>query len=70
MISDDGVTPILMDFGSVVKARIPITNRSEALAHQVILHQVSSWIQLNRSMIRTLQQSKVPWLTVHLSCST
>ncbi|KAG5646954.1 hypothetical protein DXG03_001677 [Asterophora parasitica] len=34
MIADDGVTPILMDFGSAVKARIPIANRSQALLQQ------------------------------------
>ncbi|KAK1216236.1 Serine/threonine-protein kinase env7 [Marasmius sp. AFHP31] len=34
MIADDGVTPILMDFGSTVKARIPIENRSQALIQQ------------------------------------
>jgi serine/threonine kinase 16 len=36
MISDDG-TPILMDFGSTMKARIPIENRSQALLQQVRL---------------------------------
>jgi serine/threonine kinase 16 len=36
MIADDG-TPILMDFGSTVKARIPIENRSQALMQQVRL---------------------------------
>ncbi|KAG5638476.1 hypothetical protein H0H81_012408 [Sphagnurus paluster] len=35
MIADDGVTPILMDLGSTVKARIPIENRSQALLQQV-----------------------------------
>jgi len=34
MISDDG-TPILMDFGSTVKARIPIETRAQALMQQV-----------------------------------
>ena len=34
MIADDGVTPILMDFGSCVKARIVIENRSRALVQQ------------------------------------
>jgi serine/threonine kinase 16 len=33
MISDEG-QPILMDFGSTVKARIPITSRSIALEQQ------------------------------------
>lgn len=36
MLSDDG-QPILMDFGSTVKARINIENRSQALAQQVCL---------------------------------
>lgn len=36
MISDDG-SPILMDFGSTLKARIPIQNRSQALMQQVRL---------------------------------
>ncbi|QRV75334.1 Serine/threonine-protein kinase [Ceratobasidium sp. AG-Ba] len=31
MYADDGVTPILMDFGSTIRARIPIENRSQAL---------------------------------------
>lgn len=34
MIADDGVTPILMDFGSTVKARIRVENRSQALHQQ------------------------------------
>lgn len=36
MIADDGVAPILMDFGSCMKARIPIENRSQALLQQDI----------------------------------
>ncbi|TFY80826.1 hypothetical protein EWM64_g3188 [Hericium alpestre] len=36
MLADDGVTPILMDFGSCLKARIPIQNRSQALLQQDI----------------------------------
>lgn len=35
MIADDGVTPILMDFGSAMKARIRIETRSQALLQQV-----------------------------------
>jgi hypothetical protein len=35
MIADDGVTPILMDFGSTVKARIKVETRSQALMQQV-----------------------------------
>ena len=34
MVADDGVTPILMDLGSCLKARIPIENRTEALIQQ------------------------------------
>jgi serine/threonine kinase 16 len=36
MIADDGVTPILMDLGSCVRARIPIETRSQALLQQDI----------------------------------
>jgi serine/threonine protein kinase len=36
MIADDGVTPILMDFGSCMKARIPIESRTHALLQQDI----------------------------------
>jgi len=36
MLADDGLTPILMDFGSCVKARIPIEDRSQALLQQDI----------------------------------
>ena len=35
MISDDGKTPILMDFGSTMQARVHIENRSQALLQQV-----------------------------------
>jgi len=35
MVTDDGITPILMDFGSVVKVRIQIDSRSLALLQQV-----------------------------------
>ncbi|KAI0029348.1 Pkinase-domain-containing protein [Vararia minispora EC-137] len=34
MLADDGLTPILMDFGSCIKARISIENRSQALLQQ------------------------------------
>ncbi|KAL8277388.1 hypothetical protein RQP46_010228 [Phenoliferia psychrophenolica] len=34
MIADDGTTPILMDFGSALPARIPVPNRSVALTQQ------------------------------------
>ena len=36
MIADDGVTPVLMDFGSVVRARKLISSRQEALELQDI----------------------------------
>lgn len=39
MIADDGVTPILMDFGSTVKARIKVQTRNHALMQQVDLFQ-------------------------------
>ncbi|KAI3607417.1 nak protein kinase [Moniliophthora roreri] len=42
MIADDGVTPILMDFGSTMKARIPIENRSQALLQQDIAAEQST----------------------------
>ena len=35
LISDDGETPILMDFGSACQARVEIHNRQEALKQQV-----------------------------------
>jgi len=41
MVSDNG-TPILMDFGSTVKARIPIENRSQALMQQDIAAEQST----------------------------
>ncbi|KAF8573020.1 other/NAK protein kinase [Ramaria rubella] len=34
MLSDDGQTPILMDFGSTIKARVKVETRSQALAQQ------------------------------------
>ncbi|CAO3609554.1 unnamed protein product [Cunninghamella blakesleeana] len=34
LLADDGVTPVLMDFGSACEARILIHNRQEALAQQ------------------------------------
>lgn len=37
MISDDGA-PILMDFGSTMKARIKIDNRQQALTQQVLFN--------------------------------
>jgi serine/threonine kinase 16 len=34
MLANDGMTPILMDLGSCIKARIPIENRTQALIQQ------------------------------------
>ncbi|KAH0585240.1 hypothetical protein H2248_008484 [Termitomyces sp. 'cryptogamus'] len=42
MISDDGVTPILMDFGSACKARISIETRNQALLQQDIAAEQST----------------------------
>lgn len=67
MIADDG-SPILMDFGSAIKARIPIQTRQQALLQQVSkkedLHSVSD------IHCRTLLQNKVQWHIVHQSSST
>jgi serine/threonine kinase 16 len=41
MLADDGSTPILMDFGSTIKARITIENSSQAMHQQVRLTPVS-----------------------------
>ena len=41
MISDDG-QPILMDFGSTMKARVKIENRSQALLQQDIAAEQST----------------------------
>ncbi|PPQ95751.1 hypothetical protein CVT26_015877 [Gymnopilus dilepis] len=42
MVADDGKTPILMDFGSTMKARIHIENRSQALLQQDIAAEQST----------------------------
>ncbi|EIN09886.1 Pkinase-domain-containing protein [Punctularia strigosozonata HHB-11173 SS5] len=42
MIADDGVTSILMDFGSVMKARVAIENRNQALLQQDIAAEKST----------------------------
>jgi hypothetical protein len=42
MIADDNVTPILMDFGSTMKARVHIENRSQALLQQDIAAEQST----------------------------
>ncbi|PWY97622.1 Pkinase-domain-containing protein [Testicularia cyperi] len=42
MVADDGKTPILMDFGSTIKARVEIKSRREAVAHQDMAAERSS----------------------------
>ncbi|GAC72100.1 serine/threonine protein kinase [Moesziomyces antarcticus T-34] len=42
MVADDGQTPILMDFGSTIKARVHIKTRKEAVAHQDLAAERSS----------------------------
>jgi len=42
MIADDGKTPILMDFGSTMLARVDIENRSQALLQQDIAAEQST----------------------------
>ncbi|KDR78818.1 hypothetical protein GALMADRAFT_1271408 [Galerina marginata CBS 339.88] len=42
MIADDGKTPILMDFGSTMLARVQIENRSQALLQQDIAAEQST----------------------------
>ncbi|KAI3625582.1 hypothetical protein CBS9595_000943 [Malassezia furfur] len=42
MIADDRRTAVLMDFGSTLKARIPIQSRKEAVAHQDLAAERSS----------------------------
>jgi serine/threonine kinase 16 len=42
LIADDGKTPILMDFGSVARARVNITSRQQAIAQQDLAAQQCS----------------------------
>lgn len=42
MVADDGKTPILMDFGSTIKARVYIKTRKDAMAHQDMAAERSS----------------------------
>jgi len=42
MIADDGMTPILMDFGSAMKARVRVETRSQALLQQDIAAEQST----------------------------
>lgn len=66
MVADDGTTPILMDFGSTIKARVEIKTRREAIAHQVCLvclyHALIGWL-----IIWTLYRT---WLLSDRRCRT
>ncbi|WFD30370.1 non-specific serine/threonine protein kinase [Malassezia sp. CBS 17886] len=42
MVADDGVTGVLMDFGSTIKAHVPIRSRRDAVAHQDLAAERSS----------------------------
>lgn len=42
MVADDGRTAVLMDFGSTIKARVMISSRRDALAHQDLAAQRTS----------------------------
>lgn len=63
MIADDGVTPILMDFGSTVKARIKIDNRSLALLQQVYAALYSLLYFISYLRYRILPRNKALWHT-------
>lgn len=69
MISDDG-QPILMDFGSAMKARVKIENRSQALLQQVSLISLCSYSLKLRYSRRTLRQSRARWPIVRRNYST
>jgi hypothetical protein len=60
MIADNGFTPILMDFGSTMKAKIKIENRSQALYQQVKQSNVGL-LSMFMCDPRILQPSKAQW---------
>ena len=65
MIADDG-NPILMDFGSTLKARIKIDNRQQALLQQVgfriyVMEIYATRTNLGNTFSRILPLNKVPW---------
>lgn len=70
MIADDGITPILMDFGSTVKARIQIDNRSQALLQQVHATLFSVFSSPSQSHRRILPRNKARWHTALQNSST
>lgn len=63
MIADDGVTPILMDFGSTITARIKIDSRSLALLQQVYAGIYLLLYFISHSSHRILPRNKAPWHT-------
>lgn len=70
MLADDG-TPILMDFGSTIKARIHVENRNQALTQQAYWRSISVGNSgLTCFPSRTLPQNRAVCLIEHLSCST
>ena len=68
MIADDG-SPILMDFGSTMKARIKIENRSQALLQQVRGLHSANGMSCDGFLYRISPQSKVQWPTGPPNCS-
>lgn len=71
MIADDGKTPILMDFGSTMKARVSIENRSQALLQQVRPVFKRDFHASHISFLhRILLQNRVQWPIAHLNCLT
>lgn len=70
MIADDN-QPILMDFGSTVKARIKVENRSQALLQQVGNCRVmeSSLLLTTARSTRILPLNRAPWHIARPSCS-
>ena len=75
MVADDGVTPILMDLGSCMKARIPIENRSQALMQQDTAAEHSTMAYRAPELFdvktgTTLDEKVDIWVLCVLSCSS
>jgi len=49
MIADDG-SPILMDFGSAIPARVKVETRSQALLQQVLFPGIAAFMQILKGM--------------------
>ena len=70
MIADDG-SPILMDFGSAIPARIKVDSRSKALLQQVLLLILTRIMRiLNGLYVRTSRLNTVRWRIAPQSCLT